>query len=38
MLVEKTLYTLNDITILPTDISYINSRKDVNTYYNVNGK
>lgn len=38
MLIEKILYTLNDITILPTDVSEINSRREVNPYYDINGK
>lgn len=38
MLIEKTLYGLKDITILPTDVSDVNSRKEVNTYYYVGDK
>ena len=38
MLIEQILYGLKDITILPTDVSDVNSRKEVNTYYDLNGK
>lgn len=33
MIINKTGYTYNDLTIVPAPISEINSRKDVNVYY-----
>lgn len=33
MLVKETLYTLNDVTVLPASISYIKSRQECNPFY-----
>lgn len=38
MLIEKTLYHYDDITIAPAAISEVNSRKQLNPYYDLNGK
>lgn len=38
MLIEKTLYHYDDITIAPAAISEVNSRKQLNPYYNLDNK